>query len=62
MVFQQYALFPHMTGSFFGSYFEVKTRTEIGPCRMRLRDPKAPGEELSIRWPDLAGIAYPTEE
>jgi ABC-type Fe3+/spermidine/putrescine transport system ATPase subunit len=47
------------TCSFFGSYFEVKTRTEIGPCRMRLRDPKAPGEELSIRWPDRAGIAYP---
>ena len=47
------------TCSFFGAYFEVLTQTLIGPCRLRLRDPHAPGETLSITWPDRAGIAYP---
>ena len=47
------------TCSFFGSFFEVLTRTPIGPCRLRLREPQPPGEEIGIRWPDRAGIAYP---
>ncbi len=47
------------TCSFFGSYFDVLTSTPQGPCRLRLRDPLAPGEELSIGWPDAAGIVYP---
>ena len=49
------------TCSFFGSYFEVLTQTAIGPCRLRVREPHAPGERLSIAWPDAAGIAYPTD-
>jgi len=47
------------TCSFFGSYFEVLVETRSGPCRLRLREPRAPGETLSIGWPDEAGIAYP---
>jgi ABC-type Fe3+/spermidine/putrescine transport system ATPase subunit len=47
------------TCSFFGSYFEVLVGTPSGPCRLRLREPQAPGETLSIGWPDEAGIAYP---
>jgi spermidine/putrescine transport system ATP-binding protein len=50
------------TCSFFGSYFEVLTQTSIGPCRLRLREPQAPGRLLAIGWPDRAGIAYPAEE
>ncbi len=50
------------TCSFFGSHFDVLTQTPIGPCRLRLRDPRAPGETLSIGWPDRAGIAYPADE
>ena len=50
------------TCSFFGSYFEVLTRTPSGSCRLRLRDPHAPGETLSIGWPKLAGIAYPADD
>ena len=47
------------TCSFFGSYFEVLTRTAIGPCRLRVREALPPGQHLSIGWPDNAGIAYP---
>ncbi len=47
------------TCSFFGSYFEVLSETSIGPCRLRLREPQAPGVQLAIAWPDTAGIAYP---
>jgi ABC-type Fe3+/spermidine/putrescine transport system ATPase subunit len=47
------------TCSFFGSYFEVLVETPSGPCRLRLREPQAPGETLWIGWPDEAGIAYP---
>ena len=47
------------TCSFFGSFFELLTRTPIGPCRLRVREMKSPGEEIAIRWPDRAGIAYP---
>jgi spermidine/putrescine transport system ATP-binding protein len=47
------------TCSFFGSYFDVLISTPQGSCRVRLRDPLAPGEELSIGWPDAAGIVYP---
>jgi spermidine/putrescine transport system ATP-binding protein len=49
------------TCSFFGSYFEVLTQTPLGPCRLRLREPKAPGDTLSIGWPEGAGIAYPSD-
>jgi spermidine/putrescine transport system ATP-binding protein len=49
------------TCSFFGSYFEVLTRTSIGPCRLRVREALPPGQRLSIGWPDHAGIAYPTD-
>ena len=49
------------TCSFFGSYFEVTASTPIGPCRLRLRDARPPGETLSIGWPDRAGIAYPVD-
>jgi ABC-type Fe3+/spermidine/putrescine transport system ATPase subunit len=47
------------TCSFFGSHFEVLTRTSIGPCRLRVREALSPGQRLSIGWPDHAGIAYP---
>ena len=50
------------TCSFFGSYFEVSTTTANGPCRLRLREPQAPGEQLSIGWPDQAGIAYAADD
>jgi spermidine/putrescine transport system ATP-binding protein len=50
------------TCSFFGSYFEVLTTTSMGPCRVHVRAPIAPGERVSIRWPDSAGIAYPAGE
>jgi ABC-type Fe3+/spermidine/putrescine transport system ATPase subunit len=49
------------TCSFFGSFFEVRMQTAIGPCRLRLREAHAPRETLSIRWPDRAGIAYPSQ-
>ncbi len=49
------------TCSFFGSYFEVLVDTPLGPCRLRLREQRAPGERLSIGWPDSAGIVYPAE-
>jgi spermidine/putrescine transport system ATP-binding protein len=47
------------TCSFFGSYFEVLAGTELGPCRLRVREPVAPGEDVAIDWPTEAGIAYP---
>ena len=47
------------TCSFFGSYFELLTKTAVGPCRLRVREPVAPGTEIGIGWPDHAGIAYP---
>ncbi len=49
------------TCSFFGSHFDVLTSTTIGSCRLRLREPRAPGERLSIGWPERAGIAYPAD-
>ena len=50
------------TCSFFGSYFELLTTTPIGSCRLRLRQPHAPGAHVEIGWPDDAGIAYPTDD
>jgi len=50
------------TCSFFGAHFEISVQTPLGPCRLHLRDPRAPGDSLGIRWPDRAGIAYPWEE
>jgi len=50
------------TCSFFGSYFELVTRTAVGPCRLRVREPLAPDTEIGIGWPDHAGIAYPVED
>ncbi|HEX3300205.1 MAG TPA: ABC transporter ATP-binding protein [Actinomycetota bacterium] len=50
------------TCSFFGSYFELLTQTPVGPCRLRVREPVAPGTEIGIGWPDRAGIAYPAED
>jgi spermidine/putrescine transport system ATP-binding protein len=47
------------TCSFFGSYFELLTQTPVGPCRLRVREPVAPGTDIAIGWPDHAGIAYP---
>jgi spermidine/putrescine transport system ATP-binding protein len=47
------------TCSFFGSYFELVTETPVGRCRLRVREPVAPGERIGIGWPDAAGIAYP---
>jgi spermidine/putrescine transport system ATP-binding protein len=49
------------TCSFFGSYFELLTTTSLGPCRLHVRDPRAPGEKLRIGWPSAAGIAYPAD-
>ena len=49
------------TCSFFGSYFELLTTTPLGPCRLHVREPTAPGEELGIGWPASAGIAYPPD-
>jgi spermidine/putrescine transport system ATP-binding protein len=49
------------TCSFFGSYFELVTETAAGRCRLRVREPVAPGEPIGIAWPDAAGIAYPVE-
>ncbi len=48
------------TCSFFGSYFEILTTTPVGDCRLRVRDPISPGEQISIGWPSTAGIAYPS--
>jgi ABC-type Fe3+/spermidine/putrescine transport system ATPase subunit len=50
------------TCSFFGSYFEVVARSPVGNCRLRTRQPLAPGAEIEIGWPSTAGIAYPLEE
>jgi spermidine/putrescine transport system ATP-binding protein len=50
------------TCSFFGSYFEVLVNTQLGPCRLRLREQRAPGEQLSMGWPDTAGIVYPADD
>jgi len=50
------------TSSFFGSYFELLTQTPVGPCRLRVREPVAPGTEIGIGWPDQAGIAYPADD
>lgn len=50
------------TCSFFGSYFELLTQTPVGPCRLRVRKPVAPGTEIGISWPDQAGIAYAVED
>lgn len=49
------------TCSFFGSYFEILVETSIGPCRLRVREQRAPGERVSIDWPDAAGIVYPAD-
>jgi ABC-type Fe3+/spermidine/putrescine transport system ATPase subunit len=49
------------TCSFFGSYFELVTQTLAGRCRLRVREPVAPGGSIGIAWPDAAGIAYPAE-
>jgi ABC-type Fe3+/spermidine/putrescine transport system ATPase subunit len=49
------------TCSFFGSYFETLTRTAVGDCRLRVREPIASGVELAIDWPASAGIAYPLD-
>ena len=49
------------TCSFFGSYFELLTQTAVGPCRLRVREPVAPGTEIGIGWPGHAGIAYPPD-
>jgi hypothetical protein len=37
-------------------------QTPLGPCRLHVREPRAPGDTMGIRWPDRAGIAYPWEE
>jgi len=50
------------TCSFFGSYFELLTQTPVGPCRLRVREPVAPGSEIGISWPDQAGIAYAADD
>jgi len=50
------------TCSFFGSYFELLTQTPVGPCRLRVREPVAPGSEIGIGWPDQAGIAYAADD
>ena len=49
------------TCSFFGSYFELLTTTQMGPCRLHVRLPVGPGERVWIHWPDAAGIVYPAE-
>lgn len=50
------------TCSFFGSYFEILTRTAVGDCRLRVREPIGPGERVQISWPSRAGLAYPRAE
>jgi len=50
------------TCSFFGSYYELLTQTPVGPCRLRVREPVAPGTEIGIGWPDQAGIAYAADD
>ena len=50
------------TCSFFGSYFEVLVATQLGPCRLHLREQRAPGDRLSMGWPDAAGIVYPSAD
>ena len=50
------------TCSFFGAHFEIMVQTPLGPCRLHVREPRAPGDTMGIRWPDRAGIAYPWEE
>jgi len=34
------------TCSFFGSFFEIRVETATGPCRLRVREPRAPGERV----------------
>ena len=50
------------TCSFFGAHFEIMVETPLGSCRLHVREPRAPGDTMGIRWPDRAGIAYPWEE
>jgi ABC-type Fe3+/spermidine/putrescine transport system ATPase subunit len=47
------------TCAFFGSYYELRLRTEHGLLRVRDKDSAAPGEVVGIDWPAVAGIAYP---
>jgi len=47
------------TCAFFGSYYELRLRTEHGLLRVRDKRPAAPGEAVGIDWPEVAGIAYP---
>jgi spermidine/putrescine transport system ATP-binding protein len=46
------------TCAFFGSYYELTVRTPIALFRLRSTRPSAPGTNVGIDWPTLAGIAY----
>lgn len=48
-----------LTCSFFGAYFELVVRTELGPVRVHHGEPVAPGTTIGLRWPQHAGTAYP---
>ena len=49
------------TCTFFGSHYEATVRTEPALIRLRHRDPVWPGDNVGIRWGQLAGIAYPAD-
>ncbi len=47
------------TCAFFGSYHELTVRTPRALFRLRDPRPHAPGTNVGIDWPAVAGIAYP---
>jgi ABC-type Fe3+/spermidine/putrescine transport system ATPase subunit len=49
------------TCAFFGSYYAVTARSEIGMIRAHVADPIAPNHTIRISWPETAGIAYPAD-
>jgi ABC-type Fe3+/spermidine/putrescine transport system ATPase subunit len=51
---------PVETCAFFGTHYELTVRTPIALFRLRDARPHAPGSNVGIDWPAVAGIAYPS--
>jgi spermidine/putrescine transport system ATP-binding protein len=50
------------TCAFFGSYYELTVRAPMALLRLRSARPSAPGTNVGIDWPAVAGIAYPSPD
>jgi ABC-type Fe3+/spermidine/putrescine transport system ATPase subunit len=50
------------TCAFFGSYYELTVRAPMALLRLRSPRPSAPGTNVGIDWPAVAGIAYPSPD